>query len=201
MKQITRTFFTGLAVTLPVVATLYLLYWAVLAAESALDGLLRFVLPQEAYFPGQGLALGVVLVFLAGLLMRTWVARKLFAWTEKLMYRLPLVKTVYGALRDFTEFLSRPKTQGAQQVVLVRLGDTDLRVMGFVTRDDLAGLPPGMGEPGMIMVYMPMSYQVGGYTALVPRTSVQPVDMSFEEAMRFTLTAGLSVPAAKGVQE
>jgi uncharacterized membrane protein len=71
--------------------------------------------------------------------------------------------------------------------------------MGFVTRDDLAGLPPGMGEPGMIMVYMPMSYQVGGYTALVPRASVQPVDMSFEEAMRFTLTAGLSVPAAKGV--
>lgn len=198
MKQITRTFFTGLAVTLPVVATLYLLYWAVLATESALDGLLRFVLPQEAYFPGQGLALGVVLVFLAGLLMRTWVARKLFAWTEKLMYRLPLVKTVYGALRDFTEFLSRPKTQGAQQVVLVRLGNTDLRVIGFVTRDDLAGLPPGMGEPGMIMVYMPMSYQVGGYTALVPRASVQPVDMSFEEAMRFTLTAGLSVPVAKG---
>jgi hypothetical protein len=37
----------------------------------------------------------------------------------------------------------------------------------------------------------------GGYTALVPRASVQPVDMSFEEAMRFTLTAGLSVPAAK----
>ena len=197
MKQITRTFFTGLAVTLPVVATLYLLYWAVLATESALDGLLRFVLPREAYFPGQGLALGVVLVFLVGLLMRTWVARKLFAWTEKLMYRLPLVKTVYGALRDFTDFLSRPKTQGAQQVVLVRLGDTDLRVIGFVTRDDLAGLPPGMGEPGMIMVYMPMSYQVGGYTALVPRASVQPVDMSFEEAMRFTLTAGLSVPAAK----
>jgi len=48
-------------------------------------------------------------------------------------------------------------------------------------------------------VSMPMSYQVGGYTALVPRASVQPVDMSFEEAMRFTLTAGLSVPVAKGV--
>jgi uncharacterized membrane protein len=56
-----------------------------------------------------------------------------------------------------------------------------------------------MGEPGMILVYMPMSYQVGGYTALIPRASVQPVDMSFEEAMRFTLTAGLSVPAVKSV--
>ena len=197
MKHLTRTFFTGLAVTLPVVATLYLLYWAVLASERALDGLLRFVSPQAVYVPGLGLALGVVLVFLVGLLMRTWVARKIHSRIEKLIYRLPLVKTVYGALRDFTDFLSRPQKQGAQQVVLVRLGDTDLRVIGFVTRDDLAGLPPGLGDPGMIMVYLPMSYQVGGYTTLLPRSSVQPVDMSFEEAMRFTLTAGLSVPAAK----
>lgn len=197
MKHLTRTFFTGLAVTLPVVATIYLLFWVVLASERALDGVLLFVLPQAVYVPGMGLALGVVLVFLVGLLMRTWVARKLFAWTEQLMYRVPVVKTVYGALRDFTEFLSRPQKQGAQQVVLVRLGDTDLRVMGFVTRDDLAGLPPGMGEPGLILVYLPMSYQVGGYTALIPRAAVQTVDMSFEEAMRFTLTAGLSVPAAK----
>jgi uncharacterized membrane protein len=197
MKHLTRTFFTGLAVTLPVVATLYLLYWAILATERTLDGLLRFVLPQAVYVPGLGLVLGVVLVFFVGLLMRTWAAQKIFAWTEKLMYRVPVVKTVYGALRDFTDFLSRPQKQGAQQVVLVRLGDTDLRVMGFVTRDDLAGLPPNMSEPGMILVYMPMSYQVGGYTALIPRASVQPVDMSFEEAMRFTLTAGLSVPATK----
>jgi uncharacterized membrane protein len=199
MKKITRTFFTGLAVTLPVVVTLYLLVWATLTTERALDGVLRFVLPQAIYVPGLGVVLGVVLVFLVGLLMRTWAARNIFAWTERQMYRVPVVKTVYGALRDFTTFLSRPQKQGPQQVVLVRLGDTDLRVMGFVTRDDLAGLPPNMSEPGMILVYMPMSYQVGGYTALIPRASVQPVDMSFEEAMRFTLTAGLSVPAAKSV--
>jgi uncharacterized membrane protein len=199
MKQITRTFFTGLAVTLPVVATLYILVWLALAIERSLDGLLHFVSPHVTYFPGMGVALGVVLVFLVGLLMRVWLVNRIFAWTEGLMYRVPLVKTVYGALRDFMNFLSRPKEQGLQQVVMVRLGESGLRVMGFVTREDLAGLPPGMGEPGMIMVYMPMSYQVGGYTALVPRASVQPVDMSFEEAMRFALTAGLSVPAAKGV--
>ena len=121
MKQITRTFFTGLAVTLPVVATLYLLYWAVIASERALDDLLRFLLPREAYFPGQGLALGVVLVFLVGLLMRSWVAQKLFSGIEKMMYRMPLVKTVYGALGDFTDFLSRPK-QEATQGGMARLG-------------------------------------------------------------------------------
>lgn len=198
MKKITRTFLTGLAVTLPVVLTLYLLVWVTLTIERVLDRVLHLVLPEAVFVPGLGLVLGVVLIFFVGLLMRTWAAQKIFSWTEKQMYRVPLVKTVYGALRDFTVFLSRPAKQGPQQVVLVRLGDTDLRVMGFVTRDDLAGLPPEMSEPGMILVYLPMSYQVGGYTVLVPRASVQPLDMSFEEAMRFTLTAGLSVPAAKG---
>lgn len=199
MKQITRTFFTGLAVLLPVAATLYLLVWATLATERSLDGLLRFVLPQAVYIPGLGVVLGLALVYLVGLLMRTWVAQKLFSWTETLMYRVPLVKTVYGALRDFANFMSQPNKPESQQVVLVRLGGTDLRVMGFVTREDLASLPPGMSEPEMILVYMPMSYQVGGYTALVPRASVQPVNMSFQEAMRFTLTAGLSVPATKNM--
>jgi uncharacterized membrane protein len=187
MKKITRTFLTGLAVTLPVVLTLYLLVWVTLTIERVLDRVLHLVLPEAVFVPGLGLVLGLVLIFFVGLLMRTWAARNIFAWTERQMYRV----------RDFTTFLSRPQKQGPQQVVLVRLGDTDLRVMGFVTRDDLASLPPGMSDPGLILVYMPMSYQVGGYTALVPRASVQPVDMSFEEAMRFTLTAGLSVPAAK----
>ncbi|MCR4346892.1 MAG: DUF502 domain-containing protein [Sulfuricaulis sp.] len=197
MKKITRTFLTGLAVTLPVVLTLYLLVWVTLTTERVLDRVLHLVLSEAVFVPGLGLMLGLVLVFLVGLLMRTWAARSIFAWTERMMYRVPVIKTVYGTLRDFTDFLSRPQKQGARQVVLVRLGGTDLRIMGFVTRDDLAGLPSGMSEPGVIMVYLPMSYQVGGYTVLVPRASVQPVDMSFEEAMRFTLTAGLSVPAVK----
>lgn len=196
MKKITRTFFTGLAVLLPVVATLYLLVWVAGTTEHALDGLLRLVLPQAVYVPGLGVVLGLALVFLVGLLMRTWAARKIFAWTEGLMYRVPLIKTVYGTLRDFTNLMSQPHKQGLQQVVLVRLGGTDLRVMGFVTRSDLAGLPPGMSEPGMIAVYLPMSYQIGGYTALVPRASVQAVDMPLEEAMRFILTAGVSASAA-----
>lgn len=199
MKQITRTFITGLAVTLPVVLTIYFLVWAAIVTERALDGLLRFVLPQAVYIPGLGVALGVVLVFFIGLLMRTWFVRLIFEWTEKLIYRLPLVKTVYGALRDIFGYFSQSQKQKMKQVVLVRLGDSNLRVMGFVTREDLAGLPPAIGEPGMILVYMPMSYQIGGYTALVPRASVQPLDMSFEEAMRFTLTAGVSVTPAKGV--
>ncbi len=197
MKHLTRTFLTGLVTVLPVVATAYLLMWLAVTTEALLGGLIRLVLPPALYWPGLGMVLGIVAVFLIGLAMRTWVARKVFAWAEALLLRLPLVKSVYGALRDFFGFLTASKEQGLQQVVTVRLGDTDLHLVGFLTRTDLTGLPKGIGEPGRVAVYLPMSYQIGGYTLLAPREAVQPVEMSLEEAMRFALTAGLSTTALK----
>lgn len=196
MKEITRIFLTGLAVIFPVAVTIYLLIWIAILIERALDGVLRFVLPQAIYLPGLGVALGLLLVFAVGLAMRTWIARNALAQTEKLMYRLPLVKSIYGMLRDFSNFLTRPRQQGLQQVVTVTIAGTDLRFMGFITRKDFTGLPPELGDADTVAVYLPMSYQIGGYTALVPRACVQPVEMSLEEGMRFILTAGLSIPAS-----
>jgi len=195
MKYITRTFLTGLAAVLPIVATFYLLAWLVLAAESILSAAVRSILPEKLYWPGLGVAIFVLLVFLIGLFMRTWVAQKLFSWGEALLYRTPVVKMVYGALRDFSGFLTEPKQKGLQQVVSVQLGSSDARLIGFVTRDDLSGLPQGIGGTDTVAVYLPMSYQIGGYMALVPRSSIQPVDMSIEDAMRLVLTAGISTKA------
>lgn len=199
MKTITGTFLTGLVTVLPVVATIYVLVWLAVAAESLLASGLHLVFPEVPYRPGLGVALGVVIIFLVGLLMRTLVARTVFAWAESLLYRVPLVKSIYGMLRDFFNFLSQPKKKGMQQVVMVRLGDTDMRLIGFVTRKDLSGLPAGVAGDDAVAVYIPFSYQIGGYTVLMPRKAVQPVAMSLEEAMRFALTAGLSTtsPQAK----
>ena len=139
------------------------------------------------------MAFFAVIVFLIGLLMRALVVRKLFSWGEALLYRLPIVKTVYGPLRDFFSFLAEPKMSGLQQVVSVKLGGTDMKLLGFVTRGDLTGLPGGINDADTVAVYLPFSYQIGGYMVIVPRSQVQPVDMSLEDAMRLTLTAGLSM--------
>ena len=193
MKYITRTFLTGLVTIIPVAATFYLLVWLVVAAESVLGEALRSVFPEKLYWPGLGMAFFAVIVFLIGLLMRALVVRKLFSWGEALLYRLPIVKTVYGPLRDFFSFLAEPKMSGLQQVVSVKLGGTDMKLMGFVTRGDLTGLPGGINDADTVAVYLPFSYQIGGYMVIVPRSQVQPVDMSLEDAMRLTLTAGLSM--------
>jgi uncharacterized membrane protein len=195
MKAISKTFLTGLVTVVPVLATFYLLYWLARTAESILGGLLRLVLPDVVYFPGLGVAAGVVVVFAVGLAMQTWVVQRLFAWAEAVIFRVPLVKSIYRAIRDFFGFFSRKGEQGRRQVVAVPIGDGRMEMIGFVTRTDVGGLA---GQPGeeRVAVYLPMGYQIGGYTVLVPRSSVRPLDLSGEEAMRFVLTAGMTTTSS-----
>ena len=58
-------------------------------------------------------------------------------------------------------------------------------MIGFVTRSDFADLPAGVGGPAEVAVYLPMSYGIGGYTVIVPREAITPIEMSREAAMKF----------------
>lgn len=192
MKKIMRKFLAGLATILPVMITVYLLYWLAASAEKSLGRLIKLVLPEGWYWPGMGIAAGLLLIFLIGLLMLSWGVRWLFAWAERIVFKIPLIKTVYGAVRDLIGFITQGKDSGLRQVVAVTIGDNNIQLIGFVTREDLAGLPKEVGGRNKIAVYLPMSYQLGGYTVIVPRSAVKPVDMSLEEATRFVLTGGVA---------
>ena len=67
-----------------------------------------------------------------------------------------------------------------------------MKVIGFVTQADLGKMPVEFRKEDTILVYIPMSYMIGGYTVFLPRSAVRTVDMNMEEAMRFTLTAGVT---------
>jgi uncharacterized membrane protein len=200
MKKIMRKLLAGLATILPVLITAYLLYWLAKSAEKSLGSLIRLVLPEGWYWPGMGIAAGIVLIFVVGLLMQAWGIRSLVAWVERLVLKIPFIKTVFGAVRDLIGFITQRKDSGLRQVVAVTIGDNNMQLIGFVTREDLAGLPEEIGGQDKIAVYLPMSYQLGGYTVIVPRSAVQPVDMSLEEATRFVLTGGVTAgsPAPEG---
>ena len=177
---------------LPLAVTIYVLYWLGRSAESVLGGLLRRLIPDDTYVVGMGMLFGFVLILLCGILLRAWIVRRLFALTDRVMESVPLVKSLYGAVKDLMRFFDPSKEEEFDNVVMVSIPGTSLRLMGFVTRQDFAGLPAGIARKGTLAVYLPMSYQLGGFTVMVPQSQVQPVDLSVEEAMRFCLTAGVS---------
>ncbi|HYW04730.1 MAG TPA: DUF502 domain-containing protein [Gammaproteobacteria bacterium] len=192
MKRITRIFLTGLVAILPLAGTVAVLYWLGSSAEAFLGRSIRLVLPAHFYVPGLGLAAGAVLIFLVGLLMEAWFVRRLFSIAEWLLGRTPLVRTIYNALRDFADyFYASGQRRLDHQPVIVRLPGGG-RVLGLVTRDDFSDIPGALGGSGDIAVYLPMSYQIGGYTLILSRDSVEPIDMPVEDALRFVLTGGIS---------
>ena len=192
-KSISKILITGFITLLPVVLTIYLLYWLAVSSEQVMGNALKLILPDTAYFPGLGMIAGLFLVFIVGLMMNAYMVRKIFALGEQLLYHLPLIKTIYRAFRDFFDFFS-PKKEQFGQVVAVTFNGVEL--VGFVTQENPQRLPETFRERDSVLVYLPMSYMVGGYTILIPRSEVRPLKMSMEEAMRFVLTAGIT---GKGV--
>jgi uncharacterized membrane protein len=191
LKWLGRVLLKGLVAILPIGLTVYVVYWLGVTTESLLSGTLKFWLPPDVYRPGMGLVAGFLLLFLVGLLVNAYVVRRVFGLGESLLLRVPVVKTVYASIRDLTALVN---TQGRkrelERVVMVKFGPG--RVIGFVTQEN-ATLPgfAGAAQGDLVAVYLPMSYQIGGYTLYLPRDQIEATDLTVEAAMRIVITGGL----------
>lgn len=190
MRHLGTSFLRGLAAVLPVALTLYVVWLLATGAERVMGGLLEWIIPEGLYWPGMGLILAIVVVTVIGVVVRLpWMAL-LMGLGDALLVRIPVVKTIYSTIRDFTDFVARlqEKTEVGRPV-RVRLWE-EVELMGLVTDIDPE---PYRDEGGAerVLVYMPMSYQIGGYTLALDKARLQPVDMSVEEALKYAVTAGI----------
>ena len=191
ITRIARTFLSGLAVVLPIFITIAVVLWVLNAVETSIGAIVQMFLPVGDYPRGVGLLLALVIVFAIGILMEAVYFRRLMGWFEELLNRIPLVKTIYSAMRDLMSLFSKEGSKKFSKVVMVKLPGIEARLIGFVTIEDFTALPFKPGADN-VAVYLPMSYQIGGYTLFLRRDLLTPLDMSLEEAMRFVVTAGMS---------
>jgi uncharacterized membrane protein len=193
---VNRVFLKGLLAVLPVAVTVYLVVWLATTFESMFKPLLTQLLPENAYVPGMGVAMGLVTVFVVGLMLQAWFMRRLWQWGEKLLDRMPLVRQVYRALKELVDYLGGEEQPGGSTVVMLRYGEPSMRLLGLVTRDAVDYGPQDAKEP-LVAVFLPWSYQVGGFTVYVPRSSLDKIDLTREQALRLAITAGVSAEPHK----
>ncbi len=192
MNTLGKLFLKGLAVMIPAALTLAILWWLARGAERVLGGLLSAFMPAGWYIPGMGLLAAVAITILVGLLTHVIVFQRLFAIGEAILARLPLVKSLYSAIKDFMAYFSPDSKDAMSKVVLVQLPGQAFELLGFVTREDFSRLPVQLSADDPVAVYLPFSYQIGGYTLFLPRSCLTPVDMPFEEAMKLVLTGAVA---------
>ncbi|ABG41965.1 protein of unknown function DUF502 [Paraglaciecola sp. T6c] len=183
LKKIMLLVVQGLLAVVPITLTVYALYWLVTTVELALTP----IIPAQWYFPGMGLVTGIVLLFFAGLLVNAYVVKVLLHWGERVFERIPLVKTFYGAIQDAVNLINVGKQQKMQSVVSVQISDS-IDLIGFVTNAE--GGKTLFNDAQKVGVYIPLSYQIGGYTLYIDKTKVTPLDIDVETAMRIALTGG-----------
>lgn len=186
MKNISAIFLQGLIAILPILLTIALVGWLLTTLETYLREVLLLIIPDDAYWPGLGLILGLLLIFGLGLLIKFYLGQLILSGLNKLMERIPFVNTIYNAFNDIMRFLSPDKEEDLKQAVLCEVSE-GVEVIGFVTASDVS-----LGERDeLVAVYVPMSYQIGGFTFFMPKSKCKDLDMSPSDAMKKVLTASM----------
>lgn len=193
---VTRRLLIGLAAVVPFWITVVVVLWIAGLIEGAVGRWVALTVPPPYYVPGFGVAVGLAVIWALGLVLDHAPGRRALETVEQGLDHIPIVRSVYGTTRDLMTYLVDAKTnrrkRSFNKVVAVRIGDGHTRLIGLVTREDIGELNGDLNVKQAVMVYLPMSYQLGGYTIIVPRSAIELVDMSVEDAIRLTMTAGVS---------
>lgn len=184
MKRLANYFLNGLVFVVPIVVTVYVVY--ILFVK--IDGILKIPLPGVGIIPGVGFLATIVIITLTGFLVSNFLTQKLMLLFDRLMSRLPLVKLLYGSIKDLLNAFAGEK-KSFNRPVLVRLGsDSSAHVLGFVTCDSLAKF----GLADYISVYIPQSYNFAGQLLVFPREQILPLDTSSADLMTFIVSGGVA---------
>ncbi len=184
MKRLVNYFFKGLLFMVPVVLTLYIFYILFIK----IDGLLKIPLPGLGVIPGVGFVATIGLLILVGFLVSNFFTRKLFILFDGMMNRLPLVKLLYGSVKDLLNAFVGDK-KSFNTPVLVKLStESHAHVMGFITCESLSNF----GLDDYMAVYVPQSYNFAGQLLVFPRDQVQPLDSNSAVIMTFIVSGGVA---------
>lgn len=194
-------FFAGLLVVGPIALTFMVVQWIVTGLDSFLAGLLPTALHPDRllgfYLPGLGLIAGVLIILLAGILAANYLGNKLFVYSERLMYRIPLVRIIYTLFRQVADSTLGKERKGFRQVVLLEYPRAGIWSIGFVT-----GITEGevqlLTSKRVVNVFVPTTPNpTSGFYLLVPEEDTIPLAMTVDEAFKLVISGGMVTPKGK----
>ena len=176
MKKLLGYFLQGLLYLVPISATIYVVWQAVVFVDS--------LVPVDV--PGLGLLIILVVVTGTGFLGGTLLSKSIFNF-DKILDRVPLIKIIYTSKKDLLSAFVGKKKRFTEPVLVKMEGDVER--FGFITQKDLTHLGISTDKIG---VYIPFSYAVTGYLIVVPKKNITPVNGSSADIMKFIISGGVT---------
>ncbi|MEO1201546.1 MAG: DUF502 domain-containing protein [Pseudomonadota bacterium] len=203
--RLRRYLVAGLLVWIPLGITLLLIRFAVDLMDRSLElipaaydpGLLLqdwFGTENPIIVPGLGVILVFAILLLTGMLAANFVGRAFVGGGERLMNRIPIVRSIYSAAKNFAEILFSDSSAAFKNVLLVEYPRKGIYSLAFQTSSDLGEVQARTGEP-VVGCFVPTTPNpTSGFIIMVPKKDVVVLDMEVDEALKMIISLGVVVP-------
>ena len=188
-KKSKNYFFSGLLLLIPLIITILVIR----ALFMFLDNLLLpYLKPYLGYWvPGIGILLILVIILITGIFVTNYIGRHLVNLGEKILFKIPIAKSVYASVKQIIEALSFNEDNSYKKVVLVEYPKKNVWSVGVVNGESVNPLSK---EKMYNILIIASINPTSGYFILVPKTNVIQIDISVEEAMKWIVSGGIITP-------
>jgi len=194
--RIRRYFLSGMVVFMPLALTIFLLVWVFNFGDNFLGKYLEPYFEENFgfYFRGIGIIMFVGILILIGFLATNYFGRKIHAFFEKILLKLPFFKQVYPAFKEMAMFLfSRPR-MAFQQVVLIEYPRQGVYSLGFLTNESSERFSK-ISRHELCNVFIPSSPgPLTGFVVMAPKKDIIQTGLSVEDAFKFIVSGGVVNP-------
>ena len=205
MARWRASFLAGLVIVLPGAITLAVVKWLFGTVSSFTDTLLFFLPyclgpkaiyqdgvsgPKFWYWSLLAMLLAIVIVTVVGVLARYYFGKRLIAWADNLMLRVPVLNKIYGTIKQLDEAFTSGKKSSFKTVVLVEYPREGVYSVGFITNEQADEVDKKTGKK-CVSVFIPMTpLPTGGFLIMVPEEKVMKLDMSVADGFKYIISIG-----------
>ncbi len=188
-------FLAGLLFSLPLIITFYVVLWII----QTIDGWIQHMIPPEylAPVPGLGMFIAGIVFVLIGMMAKGFLGLLILRWSERLLSKMPIVRTIYGTTKQISEAVLQNHSQSFREVGMIEYPRSGLWALCFITGDTVGEISKKTSQ-AMVNVFVPTTPNpTSGFLLFVPRNQIIPMSMTVEEGIKMVVSAGMIVPGGK----
>lgn len=194
---IRRYLLAGLVVWLPILATLGILRFIVDLLDQTLSLLPKAYQPEQLFgfsIPGFGVLLSLLLLLITGIIATNFLGQRLVIWSESVLDRIPLVRSIYNASKQVILAIFGTNSQAFRKVLLVEYPRKGMWSVAFQTGTANPSINAELGTE-MVSIFIPTTPNpTSGFLMMVPKSEVRELSMTIDEALKFTISLGMMQP-------
>ena len=200
-----RYFLAGILVTSPILITVYVTWLIITFIDAQVAGMLPesldFTKKLPHQIPGLGLIISIIVITFIGAITPGFIGRTLLKVGERILDNTPVVRSIYGAIKQIMETVMSTNSESFREVVLVEYPRKGIWVIGFVT-GETKGEVQTLNEEILINVFIPTTPNpTSGFLLFVPKKDLIYMKMKVEDAVKMVISGGIVTPQVKQIKK